>query len=220
MADPERKRATAGYFPTSMEVLGVSAPKMRTVLRQLLQDLKGEPPERVLELAWLLRSLETHEARQVAFELFDRRPDARRILKTLEIRRLGAGNDNWASVDTFASYVSGPAWREGQLSDRQILLWAGMRNHWWRRTAAVSTVALNLKSRGGTGDVERTLMVCRKLARDQEPLVAKAVSWALRALVTVNPERVRAFLARYGHELPALVRREVTSKLETGRKNR
>ncbi|MCJ7627942.1 MAG: DNA alkylation repair protein, partial [Longimicrobiales bacterium] len=65
LADPERQRVTSGYFPTEMEILGVSAPKMRTVLRQLLKDLKGEGAEAVLELAWLLREQGTHEARQV-----------------------------------------------------------------------------------------------------------------------------------------------------------
>ena len=80
LADPERREATAGYFPTSMEILGVSAPKMRSILRAVLQELKGEPPDTVLEMARLLRLLGTHEGRQVAFELLDRRKDARAVL--------------------------------------------------------------------------------------------------------------------------------------------
>ena len=51
LTDPERQRVTQGYFPTSLEILGVSAPKMRTVLRQILVDVKGEAPETVVELA-------------------------------------------------------------------------------------------------------------------------------------------------------------------------
>ena len=218
-ADPERKRVTSGYFPTALEILGVSAPKIREVLREILGDLEGEPPERVLEAAWLLRELGTHEGRQVAFELFERRTDARDLLKTLEIRRLGAGNDNWASVDTFSAYISGPAWRRGQLSDRQLLLWARMKNLWWRRTALVSTVPLNMRSRGGSGDPFRTLLICKELARDREPMVAKGLSWALRALIPVDRKGVQEFLDQFGDEVPALVRREVKNKLETGRKN-
>jgi len=219
LADPARREATQGYFPTHMEILGVSAPNMRAVLKDLVAGLKGYSPEAVLEMVWLLRELGTHEARQVAFELLDRRRDARSRLRVGDIRRLGKGNDNWGSVDAFCGYVAGPAWQEGQITDREVLRWAASRDPWWRRTALVSTVALNMKSRGGAGDTRRTLMICELLAHDRHPMVAKGLSWALRALVQVDRSAVESFLADKEDGLPALVRREVRNKLTTGKKN-
>jgi 3-methyladenine DNA glycosylase AlkD len=219
LADPERRRVTQGYFPTSMEILGVSAAKMRTVLRRLLKEMKGEGPERILDLVNLLRDLGTHEGRQVAFELLEKRKDARRLLTAREVRRLGKGNDNWASVDAFSVYVAGPLWREGKISDEEILSWTRKEDRWWRRTALVSTVALNMKSRGGSGDSPRTLMICEELAGDREPMVAKGLSWALRALVAVDRSGVEEFLKAHEDQLPALVKREVRNKLKTGKKN-
>ncbi len=219
LTDPERQRVTQGYFPTAMEILGVSAPKMRTVLRQLLRDLKGQSPGVVLELVCLLRAQGTHEGRQVAYELFDRRKDARSHLKTRDVRSLGRGNDNWASVDAFSVYVSGPVWRDGQISDSEVLRWTRSKDLWWRRTALVSTVPLNMKSRGGSGDADRTLLICRELAGDGEPMVAKGLSWALRALIAVDRRRVEGFLVDQDERLPALVKREVGNKLKTGKKN-
>jgi 3-methyladenine DNA glycosylase AlkD len=219
LTDPERQRVTEGYFPTSLEILGVSAPKMRTVLRELLKDTKKETPQAVLELAWLLRDLGTHEGRQVAFELLEKRKDARALLKTREVRALGDGNDNWASVDAFSVYISGPVWREGQISDKEVLSWTRSRDLWWRRTALVSTVALNMKSRGGSGDSPRTVMICKELVTDSEPMVAKGLSWALRALISVDREGVEEFLEKHEDALKPLVRREVRSKLTTGKKN-
>ncbi|MGD2121807.1 MAG: DNA alkylation repair protein [Gemmatimonadota bacterium] len=219
LTDPERQRVTQGYFPTAMEILGVSAPKMRTVLRQLLKEMKAEPPKRVLELVYLLRDLGTHEARQVAFEMLEKREDARGYLKTRDVKRLGKGNDNWASVDAFSGFVSGPLWREGKISDKEVLSWTRSKDLWWRRTALVSTVALNMKSRGGTGDSPRTLMICEKLAADEEPMVVKGLSWALRALIPIDRVGVESFLQDYDDMLPALVKREVRNKLRTGKKN-
>lgn len=219
MTDRERQRVTQGYFPTSMEILGVSAPKMRTVLRQLLKDLKGSPPNDVVEMVWLLRAQKTHEGRHVAFELLEKRPDARDLLTVRDIKALGRGNDNWASVDCFCCSVTGPVWRGGHLSDRQVLSWTRSRNLWWRRTALVSTVPLNMKSRGGTGDPGRTLMICRVLAGDSEPMVAKGLSWALRTLIAVDREGVVRFLEEHDRVLPSLVKREVSTKLKTGKKN-
>lgn len=219
MTDPERQRVTSGYFPTSMEILGVSAPKMRTVLRRLLGDLKKEGPDQVLRLAWLLRAQGTHEGRQVAFELLERRIDARALLRAREIKKLGQGNDNWASVDAFACCVSGPVWREGGISDRQVLSWTRSKNLWWRRTALVSTVPLNMRSRGGSGDARRTLEICRVLAHDSESMVAKGLSWALRTLISVDRQQVVEFLRAHEECLPSLVKREVGTKLRTGKKN-
>lgn len=219
LTDPERRRVTSGYFPTSMQILGVSAPKMRTVLKALLRKMKEEPPNRVVEMAWLLREQGTHEGRQIAFELIERRPDARRLLKTNDVVGLGQGNDNWASVDAFCCFVSGPVWRDGQISDKRVLSWTRSGDRWWRRTALVSTVPLNLKSRGGTGDPERTFLICRTLVADRDPMVAKGLSWALRALVPVDRRGVEAFLREFDAKLPPLVRREVKNKLTTGKKN-
>jgi len=84
----------------------------------------------------------------------------------------------------------------------------------------VSTVPLNSRARGGDGDAKRTLMICRRLIADPHDLVQKAVSWALRELAKRDSASVRRFLATHGNEMKALVRREVTSKLETGRKRR
>jgi 3-methyladenine DNA glycosylase AlkD len=51
-------------------------------------------------------------------------------------------------------------------------------------------------------------------------MVAKALSWALRALVAVDRAAVERFLASKQDLLPSLVRREVRTKLETGRKTK
>ena len=122
-------------------------------------------------------------------------------------------------MDCFACYLSGPAWREGQIDDQTIEDWATSKDRWWRRAALVSTVPLNVKARGGRGDTPRTLRICSLLIDDRDEMVVKAQSWALRALVARDPDAVRRFLAENESRLPALVRREVQAKLRTGRKN-
>jgi len=83
----------------------------------------------------------------------------------------------------------------------------------------VSTEALNVRSRGGRGDVPRTLEVCRFLVDDHDDMVVKAMSWALRELIVHDPQAVREFLAEHDDALAARVKREVRNKLTTGRKN-
>ncbi len=218
-ADPERREKTCTYFPSRLEILGVSAPAQRAVLRPLARALRDEPAPEVLRVARALLDTGVHEARQVAFELVGGRTDVVAGLTGKAVEALGRGNDNWASVDAFSVVVAGPAWRDGKVGDADVLRWGRSADRWWRRTALVSTVALNMRSRGGGGDAPRTLRVGHVLAGDADPMVAKGLSWALRALVGVDPEAVRGFLAEHGAAVPALVRREVGNKLATGLKS-
>jgi 3-methyladenine DNA glycosylase AlkD len=136
-----------------------------------------------------------------------------------EIEEFGQGINSWWRVDGFARLLAGPAWLKGQVTDVLIHKWARSEDLWWRRAASVSTVALNVRSHGGYGDTERTLAVCEMLAADQEDMVVKGLSWALRELVVHDPEAVRHFLDTHEEVLAARVKREVRNKLETGLKN-
>jgi 3-methyladenine DNA glycosylase AlkD len=154
----------------------------------------------------------------LAYEIIASHREALARLRTVDLRRLGHGADSWGDVDTFACYVAGPAWRERQVADAEIARWARSSDRWWRRAAVVSTVPLNSRARGGSGDSSRTLAICRLALDDRDPMVVKALSWALRELVKRSPADVEAFLDQHGARVPALVRREVRSKLRTGLK--
>jgi 3-methyladenine DNA glycosylase AlkD len=218
-ADAERIRVmTGGYAPSRLRYLGASVPDLRRVVGRWSRALRTAPPAQLRDLALSLVRRGTVEGRQAGYELLARRRDAMDRLTPALVRRLGRGNDNWASVDGFASFITGRAWREGRISDAEVRAWARSRDRWWRRTALASTVALNVRARGGHGDSRRTLLVCREFARETDPMLARALSWALRSLVPHDTAAVRAYLAAHRSALPAIVLREVETKIRTGLK--
>jgi 3-methyladenine DNA glycosylase AlkD len=154
-----------------------------------------------------------------AYELIQHHREALQSLKAKSLEDLGRGNKSWGEVDSFACYLAGPLWRERQVSDMVIKRWARSRDRWWRRAALVCTVALNNKARGGSGDTNRTVMICQMLVADRDDMVVKALSWALRELSKRDPESVRKFLKEHDGTLAPRVVREVSSKLQTGLKN-
>jgi 3-methyladenine DNA glycosylase AlkD len=214
--DKERQDATQNYFPSAQANLGVYAADMRSVVRDLRQRTKGETAADVIALAHAIIARKTLEGRQAAYEIVAAHKPAFAALKLADVEKLGKGIDNWASVDGFATTIAGRVWVKGQLKDADIQRWARSKDPWWRRAALASTVCLNLKSRGGSGDSKRTMAICEMLADDDHVMVHKALSWALRSLIEHDRKAVEAFLKR--HELPALVKREVLRKLKTGRK--
>lgn len=197
---------------------------VRALRRAYSKRLAKALPDDILALA--LRLLDepgfeprNFEPRFIAYELLHHHRAALQILRAKEMALLARGLDSWYSVDTFAPLVAGPAWRAGQIPDSFVHRWARSKDVWQRRAALVSTVALNNKARGGSGDTPRTLAVCELLVADREEMVVKALSWALRELAKRDPQAVRAFVRKHEFELAARVKREVGNKLRTGLKN-
>jgi 3-methyladenine DNA glycosylase AlkD len=192
---------------------------IRVLRRKLSKEIAQLKREGVMALALELVTSGDANARWVGYELVLHHAGARDGISAREVERLGEGMASWSAVDCFGCYVSGPAWREGRISDALIQRWARSKDRWWRRAALVSTIPLNVRAQGGKGDAKRTLMVCKLLMDDRDDMVVKALSWALRALSVREPCEVARFIKENEDRLAALVKREVRNKLATGLKN-
>lgn len=218
VADLEYKEWAKRNYPTAMQVLGAKVPELRKVVKEVSMKLREASAQETIEMAKALVASSVFECQQVAYESLSLHKAAMKSLRTADLVELGHGLDNWLSVDAFATLVAGPAWRDRLIPEKLIEHWANSENRWWRRVAVVCTVALNQKARGGIGDATRTINICGMVASDQDEMVAKALSWALRELVKREPEPVVAFIEKHEAVLPARVKREVCSKIKTGRK--
>lgn len=211
-------KAMASEIDADIRVLpNRNAGNVRAVRRRYSRQLTKASPQQIIALARCL--IDKHGHRSVAYELIHYHRTALASLRAEELEALGHGMASWGAVDNFACLLAGPAWRENQVPDELVHEWAHSEDRWWRRAALVSTVALNVKARGGSGDAPRTLQVCRLLVNDQDDMVVKALSWALRELVRHDLQAVLEFLAEHEDVLAARVKREVRNKLTTGLKN-
>jgi 3-methyladenine DNA glycosylase AlkD len=198
---------------------GFNTESVRAVRREFSKRLTRASSETVLKVAQRLLDTRSSDFRFVAYELIRHHRAALASLREKDLERFGRGLDSWGTVDMFACYLAGPVWRENQISNTVIHRWARSKDRWWRRAALVSTVPLNSKTQGGTGDVPRTLEVCRLLVTDRDDMVVKAMSWALRELSKRDPKAVKGFLVEHQNVIAARVTREVRNKLSTGLKN-
>lgn len=207
----------AAAFDAEHQALAVhKADPERAIRRKYSGLISLTPAEYVLAFARQL--LFTHGHRWQAYELIAGHKPAFSSLREETLEELGQGINSWWTTDSFARTLSGPAWRDGLVPDELIVKWAGSSDFWWRRAALVSTVAFNIRSQGGKGDVARTLSICRLLVDDHEDMLVKALSWALRELVYFDPSAVEGFLKEHAQVLAGRVKREVGSKLRTGLK--
>jgi 3-methyladenine DNA glycosylase AlkD len=194
-----------------------NTPNLRKIRRKYSTTLKNANPGFVLDLARVL--FKEYGYRWIAYELIRFHKEAFERIGEAELIEFCTGISSWGEVDAFGGLMSGPAWQQGQITDRLIQKWTCSKNRWWRRAALVSTVALNRKSLGGKGDVQRTLKICQLLIADYDDMIVKALSWALRELVVHDSHAVRKFLDEHSGILASRVTREVKNKLNTGLKN-
>jgi 3-methyladenine DNA glycosylase AlkD len=194
-----------------------TTPAARSVRREYSRLLAKARPDLVVRVALLLARRTGFACRFVAYEIVQHHSAAFAGLTLDQLLKLGQGIDDWAAVDCFACYLSGPAWRDGRLSDAVIRGWAQSEDRWWRRAALVSTVALS--RRGEAEDVRRVIEVCALTVSDREDMVVKALSWALRELAKKHAKEARRFLAQHEGGLASRVTREVQNKIATGLKN-
>ena len=218
-AIPERAAFAAGYHPSAERILGVPAPALHGLAAELKPRLRAASPDEILALAAALAGTGVLEARVVGMLIVAAHRPTLVALDRSRLEALGRGMDNWVAVDTFGTLLAGDALRRGGLHPADLLAWAASPDRWWRRAALVATTGWNKKSHGGRGNTADTLAVCTALLADRDPMVVKALSWALRELIPWDPEAVRTFLELQGDKVAAQARREVQTKLRTGTKS-
>jgi len=218
--DSKRIEFAKKSYPTKMKVLGVKVPDLKQVLNSFKPKIKHLSEIEKIKLIKELINTNTFECQQFGFEIINYDKKLIFYLTEKDALEMKKNLDNWISVDYFSGILYGPLWREGKIPDRTIECLAKSKNFWERRIAIVSTVALNQKARGGKGDAKRTLNICSLVAKDDNDMVIKALSWALRELAKVEKQPVIDFMRKYEDVLSPRIKREVSNKLNLGTKNK
>ncbi len=219
LASDERKSKSSTYHPTKLEVLGVTNPEVKLVVKELHASMKGSSKEEYMALCEGLIQSNIMECQLAAWWLLEREKEIIPSLSLKEMSELQGILDNWVSVDFFGTFIFGVLWRIGTLSDAQVNNLLSSTDVWQRRLALVGTVALNTRSRGGTGDTSRTIAICEQVVEDREDMIEKALSWSLRSLIFWDKPAVESFMRKHESRLCSRVKREVNHKLEHGTKN-
>lgn len=217
--DQKRVEFAKTSYPTSMRVIGVINPNIKIILKELKSQSKNWTAEQKIEFAKQLTETNIFECHHLALEFIGKDKKALKALTKKDVSDLAIHLDNWVTVDCYSAYILGYAWREGIVQTEHILKWYDSEDFWRKRCALVATIALNQKARGGKGDPERTLKICKLAVEDHHDMISKALSWTLRELSKSHPDPVIEFMDKYRNRLHKRVIREVTHKLEKGTKN-
>ena len=185
---------------------GTRTQDVRNVRILYSREYKAAKPEDMLKLCEHLFFDEGY--RFVPYELIFYHPGAIEALSLEQVIHLGQGIGDWSSVENYAHFIAGPAWKQGIVSDAQIEDWITSKDVWWRCASVVTTVYSG-------EEVNWMLQYSKKLLDDREDVIIKALSWGLRNALNRDQAAVIQFLEQNNDRLAARIKREVKHKLQT-----
>lgn len=217
--DSKYQAGTSMAVPTSLKVYGVRVPQLRQIARDWQRAHKGMTCEDLMALVEALWGGESREERMLALYLLQRYKRWIPDLTWAHFERWRRGLDNWEMTDGLGVRTLGP-WLLAEPEARLDHLWGLIADEdlWSRRLALVATVWLN-RGYGGLSFPDLTLGLIDRVKEERHPMIAKAISWALREMIKTHPDRVGAYVQANQDVLAASIVREVNNKLRTGLKS-
>ncbi len=115
-------------------------------------------------------------------------------------KRWLAGNHcaNWATTDAMCGALIGPLLLQHPDLAARMRAWSRDRNMWVRRASVVSLIP---SARNGVA-LDLLYENARRLHRDKEDLIQKAVGWALREAGKADMARLERYLRAKGAAIP------------------
>jgi 3-methyladenine DNA glycosylase AlkD len=152
------------------------------------------------------------EAKSVGIEVVAlyRRQMTPRLLPTFKRWLRDGYSSNWATTDAICGYLIGPLILAHPSSSRRVAAWARDRNMWVRRASAVSLIP---SARRGIA-LDLAYDVARRLHRDREDLIQKAVGWMLREAGKADPRRLEQYLREQGPAIPRTTLRYAVERFD------
>jgi 3-methyladenine DNA glycosylase AlkD len=105
---------------------------------------------------------------------------------------------NWATTDLICGALIGPLIVRYPALDAHLRGWASDKNMWVRRASIVGLIP---RARRGES-LDLVYGIARRLHRDREDLIQKAVGWALREAGKADTPRLEGYLRANGRSIP------------------
>ena len=211
-ADPAYREGARPIIRPVRKLLGTRVPDLKRIASTWGREHPDVDPGELRSLVYALCDGATREEQILGIMLLRGLAPA---LRWSDFDRLRRSLDTWEATDGLAHYLA--EWVAADLTRRSDRLrsMARSRHLWTRRLAVVTASQLN---RHGLG-IELTVELVDQVRAERDPMITKAVSWALRELAVAAPHTAEEYLERRADELPAIAVRETRNKLRTGKKS-
>ena len=211
-SDADYRNGAPKILKTPRKVLGTRVPKLRSIARSWARENTDASS---VERRRLILSLWTGPSREEQLLALWVLGSLGGSIEWRDFALLRGGLDSWEPTDHLAHLVAD--FIEADIHNRlHHASDLAASEHLW--TIRLGVVTLSQLNRRGLAR-ELTPELIDGVRHYRDPMITKAVSWALREYAANWPGKARSYLRLRGDELPAIAVRETRNKLETGKKS-
>jgi len=201
LADPVKAAGAQRYFKDKARFLGISAPELREVSREVYQKVRvGWGIEEATDFCAIMLKNPYHEVRALGILTFERyrKTFPRSAFSTIEGWLRADYCNSWALVDVLCPNSVGALLEKYPDLLKAIKDWVKSSNRWVRRASIVSFIKLAKKP----GYLDAIYEVAHSHFADGDDLIQKANGWLLREAGKTDMVRLEKFLLRFGPSIP------------------
>lgn len=207
----------AHYLGTKHTVRNVAIPTLRAIASKFRKNHPDLTHKNFIVLLDLLFHGSSFEEKVLASMISGKYSKLLTSLPSKKINKWMSLLTGWAEVDSFSDEVN--IWILADPKNRTLLLKAWNKDPYLEKRRA-SLVVLCSTVRADPDMSWKTLsfQCVNTLKHERHVMITKAISWLLRSMINYHKDDVRRYLATNLNTLPKIAIREVTRKLETGKK--
>ena len=205
------------YLGTTHKVYNVPVPKLRTIARDWVKENEEIGKEKFLEFLDSLYSGRSREEKVLSSMILGRMPKLLVAMDASYIDRWLGKLEGWEEVDSMCDEID--IWFRADIHNRLNDL-----NHFnkdkqiEKRRASLVVLCNSVRHDNSKFLADLSFEFIDALKTEKHVMITKAISWLLRSLIKYHRSEVENYLKKNASTLPKIAVREVTRKLENGKK--
>lgn len=205
------------YLGTSHKVFNVPVPKLRAIAASWVKENEEIEFKKFVEFLDELYRGVSREEKVLASMILGRMPKHLIAMDAINIDRWIGKLEGWEEVDSICDEID--VWLRADIKKRLNDL-----NHFnkdkqiEKRRASLVVLCNSVRHDDNKELAQLSFQFIENLKAEKHVMITKAISWLLRALIKYHKNEVAKYLKQNTTTLPKIALREVTRKLETGKK--
>lgn len=207
----------AKYLGTTHKVYNVPVPTLQRLAKDWAKTHESISQEALISLVDVLFREESREEKKMGALILGRFPKHLQTLEPIYLDRWLGELTGWEEVDSFCDEVD--MWLRQDPAKRVSLLQKWNKDKQIeKRRASLVVLCSSVRNDDSKELRDLSFAFIDALKAEKHVMITKAVSWLLRALIKYHKIEVERYLKENASTLPRIAIREVTRKLETGKK--
>lgn len=216
-ASPLGGHDTAKYLGTTHKIYRVSIPALRVIAKRWTLFNRSIIFKKFIAIIGQLLMGDSREEKVLASMIFGNFPKFLIQVPAYEINRWMGELTGWEEVDSFCDEID--VWLRAGSSTRVSLLKKWNKDKQIeKRRASLVVLCSSVRQNDSEIFCNLSFSFIDALKAEKHVMITKAISWLLRSLIKYHKTDVIRYLRENASSLPSIAVREVTTKLETGRK--